>query len=1296
MSNIGDKCESVVRRSGSYWKEYLQGKLSGWQLLSNYKKPLQYKYKEDSFLFDFNSVINQKINLHSKQQKYTNFQIMLTAYQILLYRYSKQNDFLIGISQGENKYLDIKLNKSLLPLRVTEIGQLTIRELLQKTQESVTDHLWYQEILRENLMRDNLFSDLENSFSKVYFTYSNNIQMLGDSYVINPINPPYLLFHISNIENNVKGRVSFNSNIFDQLQIRQMVAHFTKIVESILDNRDLLINDINILTEDEEHQILYEFNNTKKYYPSHKTLQQLFEEQAEKSPENIAVVYKEQYITYQELNERANQVAHILRNKGIEKEKVVAIMVERSAEMVVGVLGVLKAGGTYLPIDPKYPNERIEYMLSDSKSCIVLTQVHLAERLNCEQIILDSQKLDLLSGEFSNPEGITQPNDLAYVIYTSGSTGRPKGVMVEQHSVINLCFWAQNFFRISDKDISGQYVGFGFDPWALEVFPYILKGATLHIIPDEIRYDIYELNNYYEKNRISISALPTPVCEQFMELENNSLRALITGGDQLRKYKKNNYKLFNNYGPTEHTVVTTNGEVNELDGNISIGKPIDNTEVYILDEKESLQPIGIPGELCISGAGTARGYWNNKGLTQEKFVINPYKPGRLMYRTGDMARWLPDGNIQFMGRMDRQIKIRGYRIELDEIESYLLNYKGIEKATVTAKESEIGGKYLVAYIITDPSFEINQLKSEMRKYFPEYMIPTHFVKMDTFPLTVHGKIDRESLPEPDQEILELERNYEVANNALEKKLIEIWQEVLLIKKIGVQDDFFLLGGHSLTAMLLLSRIQKELGLKVSLKQLFAKPTIRSIANLMYESSNYNFENIQSVEERSYYVTSSAQKRIYTLSQYGNDNTTYNIPNVLNFQGELDVAKLEISLRTLINRHEVLRTSFVTKDGEILQKVHDEVPFNIEIIPKDIDNQYEKTDFIRPFDLSEAPLMRVGLTELEQNRYVFMLDIHHIIADGVSIGIFMKELMELYYENELPALKLQYKDYAEWQQEFIQSEAIQMQKEYWTNRFKDGVPVVELPTDYMRPSVQSFEGDSVFFDIDVTLTKKLKQICQENGVTLYMALISIYQIWLSKYTGQEDVMVGTVTAGRHNTDLYQVMGMFVNTLALRGNPKGGKTFGQFLQETKENTLEAFENQDYQFEELIEELKIPRETSRNPLFDTMFVLENIDTLEFENEKLRVSLDTFNHQKSKFDLTLIGREYNSKLFFQWEFATQLYKKETIERYKKHFIQILKEILNNPDQKIADIKMITEIEHHKILNDFNNTKTEYPKEKT
>ncbi|MCY8217765.1 amino acid adenylation domain-containing protein, partial [Bacillus haynesii] len=1300
----------AMKKQEAYWLDVYRDIPSKLDFPYDYKRHHIDTFEGSSVFLEMGQELSDHIRKLAKHTGTTLYTVMLSAYYVLLNKYTNQTDIVVGTAAAGRLHPDLQdvfgVFVNTLALRNEVDTSNSFKEFLQQTKERTIAAFDNSEYPFDDLIRklNGVRESNRNPLFDTMFVLEDArmfTKQKGDV-KLSPIifeldNAKFdMIFNVLDFEQKIVLNIEYSTSLFKEETIQKIAEDYFRILEEVSENRDVALYQIDMISRQEKRTLLESFNHTKTAYPKGKAIHQLFEEQAKRIPDHTAVVFEDQKLTYRQLNEKANQVARLLREKGVKPDTLVGIMMERSSDMITAILGVLKAGGAYLPIDPEYPLERMRYMAFDSQVKVIISDVPLAKGLTAESIELIHMDDERIAGQDrSDIDNVNQSGDLAYVIYTSGSTGKPKGVMIEHQSLINLCRWHQSCFEVGQNDNSSIYASISFDAFVWELFPYITAGATVHVLNQETRLDVEKLNRYFHDHHITISFLPTPVCEQFTALDNHSLRTLLTGGDKLNVFKEKSYQIVNNYGPTENTVVATSFPIDKSYQNIPIGKPIDNVKVYILNKDLQLCPLGASGELCIAGEGLARGYVNRPELTREKFIENPFVPGERMYRTGDLAKMLPDGNIQFLGRVDQQVKIRGYRIEPGEIENQLLKYEKIEEAAVLAREDGDHDPYLCAYVKTKKEVEPEKIRAFLKKSLPDYMIPQHFVQLDRLPLTVNGKVDKKSLPVPERSAA-MDRRYEAPRDQMEEKLVSIWEEALGINKIGINSNFFEVGGHSLKAAALVSTIHKELNVKLPLRQIFETPTIKGLREYIGAAKESAFTSIGKAEEKPYYRLSSAQKRLYILCQAGS-HVAYNMPFAMTIEGDFDIRRFENTLKNMVKRHESFRTSFVMIDGEVMQQIEKEIDFQVAYSDIGKESAEEKIkSFIRPFHLEKAPLLRAEVVKVNEREHLLMFDMHHIISDGVSTDIFVQELGALYEGKSLEPFHIQYKDYAEWEKSHARRDELKRQEEYWLKTYKGDIPVLDLPTDHKRPLTKSSEGDTVTAAIESETFRKLQHMAKENGVTMYMLLLAGYTALLSKYTGQEDIIVGTPAAGRNHEDIQHLIGMFVNTLAIRYHPEGKKTFRHYLQEVKENTLQAYENQDYPFEELVEKVNIKRDMARNPLFDTMLVYHNTEVKPFAAEGLRSRLVEIKRGISKFDITVTASEAAAGLRLEVEYSTTLFNKERMERLSEHLISLLEQAADHPDVAINQIDVLTKDERHRVLYDFNRTDGMFCKEKT
>ncbi|MRX56180.1 amino acid adenylation domain-containing protein [Bacillus idriensis] len=1272
------------------------------------------------------TLVNQLLALSSKYNV-TLYMVLLSVYSILLAKYSEQDDVVIGTPIAGRTHPEFErivgMFVNTLALRQKPAGHKHFTEYLEEVANNTFNTLDNQdypfEMLVEKLNPERIRgrNPIFDACFAMQNSQSTDIEITDFKLSSYPYQQKIAKFDLSlyahQQDNNLRIDIEYRKSLFFRETVERMLLHFLKIAKVVCDNPHICIDEINMLSEEEERTLIYSFNKSHIKSPKGQTIDRLFEQQVEKTPDKNAIIFEGSSLTYRELNERANQLARILRKKGVKADSVVGIMATPSIEMMVGILAILKSGGAYLSIDSATPLERVEYLLRDSGALLFLVPSNdtceLVEKMHSNFPIntLFLNDPTLYFGETKNLEKINNEKNLMYIIYTSGSTGMPKGVMVE-HQAVTRFVKNPGSFTVSQEDRVLQTCSLAFDVSVYEIWGTLLLGATLYLITKEELLNARQLDNHIKRYDITIAWFTAPLLNQLVD-ENLSifenLRLLISGGDTLSPRHINllrseypNLTIINGYGPSESTIFTTFHTIQkEYEKNIPIGKPLPNTEVYILNSLNQPQPIGVPGELCIGGEGLARGYLSQPDLTKEKFVPNPIN-GQRMYRSGDRARWLADGTIEFLGRMDKQVKIRGYRIEIGEIETAIGNVSNVKEAIVTVHIDEQEGKNLCAYIVGEvlPS----ELRKEISKTLPDYMIPTYIIPMSNFPLSTSGKVDRKALPAPNS-VDKDHNNYDLPETLIEKKLSEMWSEVLGHTTIGVNENFFSLGGHSLLAVSLLGKVHLEMGVNFTLSNLFDHPTIREMAGLIESSELQKVDTIPIASKQLYYEVSSAQKSMYLLHEMGSQ-TTYNIPLGFRFKGEINVKQLEKAIYELVKRHESLRTSFSVVDGKIVQIIHPQEEVIIEFEDLKITNvDDENLDetvmdlFIRPFDLSKTPLIRIGIVETGDQSLV-LFDMHHIISDGVSVDILMHEFIKYYSGEYVEPLRRQYKDFAVWQNEIANSEIMKEKEEYWLNQFKSEIPVLSLLTDSPRNPGFSFEGGTSSVTLDGVLVNSLKHLANKNNVSLFMLFLSAYNVLLSKYSGQDDIIVGTPVSGRTHPDVAKTIGLFVNTLALRNFPSANKNFADFLKEVRSNVLDAHEHQDYPIEKLVENLNLSRDRSLHPLFSTLFVMERAAKVDDDNLGLNITPIEHKMKTAKLDLMFAITEDEKELTLFIQYRSDLFLKDTINKMASKFIYLLELISQYPYEKIENLSILPKEEQQTMLLDFNNTSIDFPRGET
>jgi len=960
-------------------------------------------------------------------------------------------------------------------------------------------------------------------------------------------------------------------------------------------------------------------------------------------------------------------------------------------------------------------------------------------------ICLDADWPGIAQSSPETPPPVTVlPENLAYIIYTSGSTGTPKGVACQHRSVLNLASWHQEAFQVTAAERASHLAGQAFDAAVWELWPYLLAGASLHLVHEDIRADPVQLQQWLLAEAITLTFLPTPLAERIVTLpwpKPGVLRLLLTGGDRLTQTPPTTlpFPLVNNYGPTEGTVVTTSCVVASRPGNGAappIGRPIANTQVYVLNRQLKPTPVGVPGELYIGGASLARGYLNRPDLTSERFIPNPWssEPGALLYRTGDQVRYLPNGSLEFLGRLDQQVKLRGYRIELGEIETTLAQHPAVQEAVVLAREDTPGDKRLVAYVVSgqEPPPTSADLRRYLKERLPEYMVPAHYLFLQTLPLTANGKLDRRALPVPEGTTQQEERGYEEPRTPLEDGVAEIWAQILRLEHLGIHENFFELGGHSLLATQVIARIRDVFQVEVPLRAFFENPTIAEMATCI-ESSGRSLQGmivppITPVSRTGALPLSYAQQGLWFFDQWEPNNPLYNIPFTLRLQGRLQrwsLVALERSLNEIVRRHEALRTTFVTVEGHPVQVISPLLTLALPLVNLETLEERERAaemgrrmqqETACAFDLAKGPLIRATLFQLSAEEHVLLLLLHHIVIDGWSTGILFQELATLYAayvlekDSPLPELPLQYVDFAVWQREWLEGRLkakpatgtqnitpapMELQLSYWKQRLAGAPPVLELPTDRPRPTYQSVHGAHHLFILPHALLKAVRELSRQANSTLFMTLLTAFQVLLFRYTRQEDIIVGSPIANRTRAEFEGLIGCFFNTLALRSDLSGNPSFYDLLQRVREVALGAYAHQDVPFEKVLkalEALQPERSMSHAPIFQVMFVLQNLPSAQLDLPGLTLSSLAITNPIGRSDLIFVLWEESEGLGGRLEYNTDLFDASTIERMVEHYKQLLQSIVVHPESRIANLPLLTKVEQRQLLVEWNDTQAVYP----
>ncbi|QEM10873.1 non-ribosomal peptide synthetase [Mucilaginibacter rubeus] len=1107
-------------------------------------------------------------------------------------------------------------------------------------------------------------------------------------------------------------QIQFCYEYFTQQEIELLGERIFHIIIQFPEFIHKSINGIDILPL-REHDLLSVFSTSDheldENIAKNKNIISAFEKQVALRPEATALVFDDETISYGALNKSANKIASYLKGLGVGSETLVAICIERSIEMISGILGILKAGGAYVPVDIDYPKERINYILGDTGAKIILSSSagsSVLRDLDAMIVELDNEPLITIQSK-ENLNTIINSNQLAYVMYTSGSTGKPKGVMVEHGGVVNLAASQAVALGLVPGMRTLQFASIGFDASCYEIFNTLASGGCLVLCRKEAILSAEEFKKLLAKQKVELAVIP-PSFQQAIADSLGTVKTIVSAGEALnenigRYIQSQGVRLINAYGPTENTVCATltDDPVRE-DKIITIGRPIANTSIHIRNQGGELSPIGVPGEICIGGVQVARGYLNQPEMTKEKFVTDPYneEANAKLYRTGDQGRWLPDGNIEYLGRIDDQVKIRGYRIELGEIEQVLLQNENIRQAVVLARADKRGTKRLTAYVVMEEAaYDKQGLRNYLGERLPEYMVPRLWVRLDSLPLTPNGKTDKRALPEAEAS---QEESYTAPETTTEKQLAKIWEELLGVDNIGTKDNFFELGGHSLLAMRVISQVRKELNKELKIRDLFVYPTIADLAKQLEEENTTTEGTIQKAAPRPEYIPLSySQERLWFIDRL-EGSVQYHIPAVLKLTGEVNVNALESALRNVVERHEVLRTVIREHEGQGYQYIKAN---NWALKQSRInENKAELKAYIsqevnRPFDLSQDDMLRAELIATAKDEYVLLLVLHHIAADGWSMPVLVREFSKLYssYNKSEPiklkAPEIQYADYAIWQREYLNAEKLQSKLSYWEEKLA-GTTTLELPTDHMRPAVQSSRGSVYEFMIAKEQAEQLKQLSLEQGATLYMTLLAIFKVLLYRYSGQEDICVGTPVANRDREETAELIGFFVNTLGLRTTLNGEETFTTLLSKVKQTTLEAYGHQEVPFEKVVEAVVKERDLSRSPLFQVMFVLQNTGVIPtFEIGDIKVTGERAGDYSSKYDLSYNAEETKDGIRIAVEYNTDLYEATTVERMAGHYSQLITSVIIQPATEINKLQLLSKAEELQLAL-FNETEANYPKE--
>ncbi|HEX2268880.1 MAG TPA: amino acid adenylation domain-containing protein [Pyrinomonadaceae bacterium] len=1120
------------------------------------------------------------------------------------------------------------------------------------------------------------------------------------------------------------GQLEYSTDLWEAATISRMAEHFERLLTSIVAEPQRRVSRLPLLSEAERKQLV-EWNHTATEYGPEQCVHQLIAAQAARQPYAVAVRCGDEQLTYGELNERANQLAYYLKSFGVGAESLVGVCLDRSLDMMVTLLGILKAGGAYVPLDPEYPAERLRYMLEDASVRVALTQQHLSNRLQTELrgvdwIPVDEHWPTIAKQPRENPPLDAHPENLAYIIYTSGSTGMPKGVMITNQSLTNYALTMTKCIGLEPGQRMLEFASLSFDASVVQIFPALLGGATVVIDAAVSKLSNRELLSLCEQQQITVLDLPAAYWRQWVDdlaqqdvRLGSSLRVFMTGGETLPGATLLQWSglvdhtalFINSYGPTEATVGATvyrtdSDQTADFDvPAISIGKPLTNVKIYLLDSQLQHVPVGVSGELLVGGVGVGRGYLNRPELTAEKFIPNPFAeaPGERLYKTGDLARYRPDGQVEFLGRKDHQVKIRGFRVELGEIEALIREFEGIKEAAVVVREDRRGDKRLVAYYVqsSEATFTRHELKNHLKENLPEYMVPSAFVRLEAMPLSSSAKIDRQALASSDHDY-EAGESFVAPRTPTEEIVAGQWADVLDVPQVGIYDDFFDLGGHSLLATQLISRLREVFQVELPLRHIFESPNVAGIAGLIDQSSITQTAPITPAPRDADLPLSFAQQRFWFLNQLDGGTGAFNIPAAVLLKGKLNRTALAHSFDEIVKRHEALRTTFVNVDDCLVQVV--QPPRGMLTSFVDLSALTENARRLesqrllaaesnQAFDLSNGPLLSILLLQLEEQEHLLIMTTHHIAFDGWSLGVFVDELAAFYKgfvageTPALPPLPVQYADYAYWQRQTLQGEVFEDHLNYWKRQLENAPATLDLPTDRPRTAVQTFRGARLPFAFSNSLTEALKALSRREGATLFMTAFAGFATLLNRYSGQDDLVIGADIANRTRIETESLIGCFFNHVALRADLSGRPTFRELVRRVRQVTLGAYAHQDLPFDMVVQALQPDRSANSTPLFQVLLVFLNTPMNSVELPDLTLEPQLVEPGIAKFDLTLFMAAGPNGLEGALEFNTDLFEHATAKNILAQFQTLLEAVVDHPDVELDQISIGTEEESENVL---------------
>jgi amino acid adenylation domain-containing protein len=1303
----------ALEKQLAYWKKQLAAAPANLNLPADHPRPAVQTFRGTALSIAFSRKTYDDLSALASNSGATLFMLLLAGFQALLSRYSGDTDILVGTPIANRTRTEteemIGLFASTLVLRGDLAGDPTVLELLRRTKQTALDAYANQDVPFEKLVEElNPERSLShNPLFQVMFSLQNaarqGFQLSGLE--ITPLRATIetakfdLSMFLTESPDGLGGRIEYNTDLFEGATIERVWRHYERLLAGAVANPELRLSELPLMGNDEQEEMLTRWNNNAAVFPDC-CVHEWFEQQARATPGAIACRFEEERLTYGELNEKANQLAHDLAERGAQAGERIGVYLERSLDLLIALLAVQKSGAAYVPVDPGYPSERIKQILEQAQVQALVTQSSLAASVPENRalvICLDREQAAIAGQSRQNLGQRAQPEDAVYVMFTSGSTGRPKGVEVPHRAVVNLLASMAQELQMSERDVFPALASFAFDMCIPELYLALVTGGTVALGKARLAADGAELAAFLQGSGATIVHATPTTWRLLLEagFTGKGLKRAI-GAEALppelcRRLLEAEPSLYNFYGPTETTVWSTLQHFRSAAEAVSIGRPLANTRIYILDNRQQPVPVGVEGEVYIGGAGVAHGYLHQPALTAERFGRDPFVSGGRMYRTGDRARYWADGRIEYRGRADFQVKLRGYRIELGEIEAVLVQHASVAQSVASVREDRPGDQRLVAYVVAQAGARMDEaeLRAWVKTRLPDYMVPVRVVTVEGFALTPNGKVDRQQLPAVEYRRLEEEESYQAARTPVEEVMAGIWAEVLKLEQVGIADDFFQLGGHSLLGTQVMSRVRSALAVELPLRALFEAPTVRGLAQkveaLRQGGEQRLLPRLERRERPEKVPLSFAQQRLWFLDQLEPGNALYNVPYLVRWQGRLDGALLEQSLQEIGKRHEALRTRFVLSGDEPVQVIDAWQAVALKRVVLREGTAEERLaearrqvleEIRQPFDLAAGPLWRAALYQLASDDHIFVLSVHHIISDRWSLGVWAEELAALYAAlgagkpSPLPELPVQYADYALWQRACLTEELLAPQLAFWKQHLTGAPPSLNLPLDHLPGGEEAALMAGVHTQsMPENLVRELRALSRQQRVTLFMTLVSGFNVLLSHYTGQNDIVLGTDLANRTELNTEKLIGFFVNLLPFRTTLSDSGSLSGLLAESREATLNSYAHQDVQFDRIVEEVKPERVPGRHPLVQVLFVMQNLPQTTNGFGGL-IAGPVGVTSRSRFDLVLFVNNPDTSPVTLWMYNPKLFEARTISRLANLYEAVLGAMAADPEVTIGSLK--------------------------